>query len=166
MICDTSDLQSATVDARPRTLVVRSRLVHVAQGFVALTATAVPLLILAAAVGSGWSLVLLGIGAVLLVVTLRRAFRTELLIDVDGVTVINYWRTYKMRWDEIGDIWDGAEMLGAAVVPAIAFARRGGTTSVASLATSGSKRDRRRVLEHVRPYAAMWGIRVHDQSCL
>ena len=145
-----------------RAFVVQSRLVHLSQGLVALIATGVPVFIFAAAVGGGWGLGFLGVGALLSVVAVQRAFRTKLVLDDAGVTVINYWRTYRMPWDQIGDVWDGVNTVGAGVVPAIAFACRGRRGPVAAQATSGSARDRRRVFEHIRPYADKWSIRVHD----
>jgi hypothetical protein len=48
---------------------------------------------------SGW-----GLTAVFGFVFIRRAFRTKLVLDDNGVLIQNYWRTYRVPWSSVNRI--------------------------------------------------------------
>src|SRR5438309_876229 len=59
------------------------------------------------------------LGLVVVLLTLR-AWRIGLALDAEGLTVRNYWRTRRFRWDDIDRFETGYRVLALRAPPALA----------------------------------------------
>jgi hypothetical protein len=103
-----------------------------------------------------WGLLALGLGVVFITLAVARGFRIELTFDAESVTIKNYWRTYRLRWDEIKEIGTWVQEFGMGWAPAVAFVPFDGPL-VTSQATV-SRRLRRQFMEGLRAEAKTRGI--------
>lgn len=73
--------------------------------------------------------------ACVLIFLLRRAWRIALVIDHDGVRIVNYWRSHYLRWSEVEEIY--VRWSHVALVPerVLAFRLKSGGWSIPALAT-------------------------------
>jgi hypothetical protein len=61
----------------------------------------------------------------------RRAFRASLVVTRDGVTVTNFWRTYRFPWSEVDAVGISLKQQGILPQPALAFKLRNGESAFA-----------------------------------
>lgn len=121
--------------------------------------TSFPMVLLAFAVGMPWNL-LLGVGAAASVALgVRQASQIALIVDNQGVTVKNFFRTYRIAWPEIAAV-EVQEViaLGGARKNCVTFVRRPPRGEVDVYATLSSK-TRRQALRVLEPLAKDWDVR-------
>src|SRR5207302_9969431 len=70
------------------------------------------------------------LGLVVVLLTLR-AWRIGLALDAEGLTVRNYWRTRRFRWDDIDRFETGYRVLALRAPPALAVYPKAGKPFVA-----------------------------------
>jgi Bacterial PH domain len=114
-------------------------------GLLTLTVMAITSAALPSAIGG--LAALLGVAVVVFAVV--RGFRIALVADRQEIVVRNYFRTYRMRWEEIESIGIGFHHMGGSLADAIAI-RRSGRGRVAVQATVSSSSERRRVLDALK----------------
>jgi hypothetical protein len=90
------------------------------------------------------------------------AWRMQLRIDEHGVTVRNFFQTYRISWPEISRFEDGSRWVGqAGHVWALRIVRHDGRAVISTMASLGGWRAARRsamLVAAVRQAAARYGI--------
>src|SRR5215472_1456102 len=126
--------------------------------FVALIGGLAEWLILAALLnGSGPPLTAAAATVLTLALTVAcvRALRSGLRMDGDGVTVRNFWRTYKISWPEVSHLGDGSVYMGdAGHIWALGVVLRDGRVRSVSTAVGLSRAE----VEEIRQAAARYPV--------
>jgi len=86
----------------------------------------------------------------LVVLAFVRGFRISLDADRETIVVRNYFRTHRVRWQEIEAIGIGFHGMGGAPLDAVVIGRRDRRFAVTVQATVSSSRERRRVLKALK----------------
>jgi hypothetical protein len=94
--------------------------------WIALVSWGTTAFVLLGALGPPWGYLAAGLCCVAGVWGARRAFRTALLVTGDGVTVKNYWKTYKFAWSEVRGVGIALRQQGVLPQPALGFSLRSG----------------------------------------
>ena len=81
-----------------------------------------------------------------------RAARIRIVVTRSEIRIWNYWRTRRVRWDEVRQMFIGAMPIGVLPQPAWAFVLQTGET-VRAQAMPFSPHDRERLVERVRALA-------------
>ncbi len=98
--------------------------------------------------GVGAAIALAAIPLVILAFVL--GFRISLVADRETIVVQNYFRTHRVRWEEIEAIGVGFHGMGGAPLDAVVISRRDRRFIVTVQATVSSSRERRRVLKALK----------------
>jgi F0F1-type ATP synthase assembly protein I len=109
-----------------------------------------------------WNAVVLLVGVVSTGFAVWRVFRVSACLDDEGVLIKNYWRTYRLSWEDITSLRDTVIWIGASPVDVLAFASDRRRLFAKVLATAGGRRARREFLRMIelRPEAAHVAIKV------
>jgi len=91
-----------------------------------------------------------------------RGFRIELTADRDELVVRNYFRTHRVRWEDVESIGVGFHQMGGVLGDAVAVSRKDRRLIVAAQATMASSRERRRVLNALKRLRPDLPIRFSD----
>lgn len=79
-----------------------------------------------------------------------RGLRIALVADDAGIVIRNYLRTYRLRWEDVGEIGIGFDEMGGELTEAIYFRRKGRRRVVTAQATMLSKTEPARVLRELQ----------------
>jgi len=139
-------LERAVSEDAGEQLVCRPLSVRLAASTIGVLFTAVVLGITSAALPSGIGGAVAVAAIPLSIVAFLRGFRISLVADVNAIVVRNYFRTHRVRWEEIEAIGVGFHGMGGTPLDAVVISQRGRRAVVTAQATTSSSRERRRVL--------------------
>jgi hypothetical protein len=125
-------------DEPERTLTYEPRRFQFNGASVALMLCALPIFVLVLELESPWRYVAASIAVIPTAWAVRRAFRIDLLVTEDRVTVKNYWRTHSFLWSEVEGV--GVALKGVLPLPALAFKLRSGAVFAQAIPPRKSER--------------------------
>jgi hypothetical protein len=106
-----------------------------------------------AAVASGVTRIIIAIAVGLLtVLAMYRAFRIRIEVSHEGLKILNYWRTFRVRWQEVQDVAIGAIAQGMLPQSALALKLVDGHV-IRVLATPRNDEQRRLFLDGLASFA-------------
>jgi hypothetical protein len=79
-----------------------------------------------------------------------RGLRIRLSADRETILVRNYFRTHRVRWEDVDEIVVGIGSMGGVLGDAVTISRRGRQSVVAAQATLGRRNERQRVLNALK----------------
>jgi hypothetical protein len=135
------------VHSRAEKLVVKPLGIRIAASFIGAFLSLVTVAIVSSALPATVGGLVAVVGVPLVGLAGYRGFRISLVADPDRILVKNYFRTYRVRWENVQAIGLGFHQMGGVLGDAVAISLLGRRLVITVQATLGGANERRRALE-------------------